>query len=303
MKKKSKKNLKIFPIGGIGNQLFIYFAGRHLADKLERELRIDLSLASKFGTKHRGDISSFHLPGTFLSRKSLTTSHGYFSRIDKRLIRRVSIYRKIKLVIFRYFNSPELGYNKEMETLKRVRSIHGYFQTWKYYEFYKESHKDFFRIQSHSRWYSETLASLEKIKPIALHIRRGDYNDLKEEFGILSNEYYSISLEIMKKHFGEKEVWVFSDDIPAAKTILNSIDGHKFSYIIPPKESAPIESMMLMSRCPAIIIANSTFSYWAGLIQSDDKLVIAPTKWFRGRIDPRDLIPPSWERVESTWEE
>ena len=303
MKNKSKNILKIFPIGGIGNQLFIYFAGRHLADELGRELRIDLSLASTFGSKHIGDISSFQLPGTFLSRNSFTRSFGYFLRIDKRLIRRISIYRKLRLFIFGYFNSTELGYNEEMATLKRVRSIHGYFQTWKYYEFYKEFHKDFFRIQGQSRWFSETLASIERIKPIALHIRRGDYNDLKEEFGILSNEYYALSIKLMKKNFGEKEVWVFSDDIPAAKKTLNSIDGQNISYITPPKESAPIESMMLMSRCPAIIIANSTFSYWAALIQSDDKLVVAPTKWFRGRVDPLDLIPPNWERVESTWEE
>ena len=57
--------------------------------------------------------------------------------------------------------------------------------------------------------------------------------------------------------------------------------------------------MQLMSMCKHNIIANSTFSWWgAWLNRNQNKLVIAPEKWFAGwKYDTKDLIPESWQRI------
>ena len=57
--------------------------------------------------------------------------------------------------------------------------------------------------------------------------------------------------------------------------------------------------MFLMSLCKHNIIANSTYSWWgAWLNDNQEKMVIAPNKWFRSNdINDRDLIPESWVRI------
>jgi len=34
---------------------------------------------------------------------------------------------------------------------------------------------------------------------------------------------------------------------------------------------------------------------------AEDSIVVAPSKWFRCRTDPIDLLPASWKKSESEW--
>jgi hypothetical protein len=64
-----------------------------------------------------------------------------------------------------------------------------------------------------------------------------------------------------------------------------------------------MESLLLMSMGKAIIIGNSTFSFWAGQMADRAETIIAPLTWFKGMADPDDLIPLNWTRVPSKWEQ
>jgi hypothetical protein len=57
-----------------------------------------------------------------------------------------------------------------------------------------------------------------------------------------------------------------------------------------------------MSRGQAIIIANSSFSYWAAMINGEKKIVITPNKWFAGLEDPQELYPHDWIRIKNIYE-
>ena len=297
-----RSRLTITPIGGLGNQLFIYFAGLFMADKLRKNLEIDISLVSVVGSTHVGDISSLKLPGKFIDnihkRSKLCR---FIDRFDKKIMRHFEAYRWIRLHIFGFFQSSELGFEQTLESLKRVSSINGYFQTWRYFEEYANKREEFFCLESPSSWFKEMCKSAKAIKPIALHIRRGDYTLLKDDFGLLSLEYYAESIEYARALHSTTEIWVFSDDIAVAEQLLTPLNDPSIKYISATAHSTPIESLLLISECQVIITANSTFSYWAGLAQSPKGYVIAPEKWFKNRRDPVDLIPSTWIRIPSSW--
>jgi hypothetical protein len=67
-------------------------------------------------------------------------------------------------------------------------------------------------------------------------------------------------------------------------------------------ENYPEEDLMLMSQSDALIMSNSSFSWWAAQLGNRSKIVVCPTKWFRDIMDPEGLIPPEWNQWESQWE-
>jgi hypothetical protein len=97
-------------------------------------------------------------------------------------------------------------------------------------------------------------------------------------------------------------VLVFSDDIVAAKQIFSQLDISLPVQFVEPLEDSPEETLILMSKSDALVISNSTFSWWAAQLGNKNKFVVRPSKWFRGMLDPEDLFPPEWHQQESLWE-
>ena len=73
------------------------------------------------------------------------------------------------------------------------------------------------------------------------------------------------------------------------------------SIISTPNDVSDAETLILMSLASRIVIANSTFSWWAARVNGSNKTVIAPEKWFRSLPDPEFLIPNNWIKLKSYW--
>ena len=96
-----------------------------------------------------------------------------------------------------------------------------------------------------------------------LHVRLGDY--CKGSFyNILNNIYYERCLELQNN----KNILVFSDDINNAKKLINKLNNSiNFDYV--DKNISELESLYLMINSKnGGIIANSTFSWWGGYLNS-----------------------------------
>ena len=174
-------------------------------------------------------------------------------------------------------------------------SLQGYFQTEKYFKHIEHQIRaEFTFVDDILEPCKEMISSVDK--PIALHIRRGDYVINSENHFNLPIEYYDAAL----KHFDDdRNVIVFSDD-PKWCHEQSLFEDDRF--IISENDDNRVD-LCLMSLCSDFIIANSTYSWWGAWLSSNkNKKVIAPTQWF-GKTgytkdhNTKDLIPDSWIKI------
>jgi CheY-like chemotaxis protein len=97
-------------------------------------------------------------------------------------------------------------------------------------------------------------------------------------------------------------VLVFSDDFALAKKLFGNIEVPFPVQFAESPDDNPEESLMLMSKSDALVISNSSFSWWAAQFGNKSKFVVRPSKWFRAMLDPEELFPPEWHSQESQWE-
>ena len=292
-----RKPVTVKLVGGIGNQLFGYYAGLSLSKRLGESLRLDVTDSRMGLGAHKSSIEVLNLPGEFYSRahdSSFVNQH--FSRSTawiKRKHPRLNLYSS-------YYVSPVVGFDgKILEPNFSKRNIAGYFQSYRYHDLCLNT-SQMPEIKAPSAWFVEMRKRMKVSQVISLHVRRGDYKSLSSSFGLLSDDYYLRALKIAEEVVQDSECWVFTDEIKEAKSMLSKFDK-KIVFIDPPPSSNPMESLLLMSYAKANIIANSTFSWWSAKLNQNRQLVVAPRKWFKDMEDPLDLYPVNWTLEESSW--
>ena len=283
-------------VGGIGNQLFCYFAGFYLAKKLGCELKIDVSDIRNKRSVHDVSIEVLELPGTFFEIPSRPVRI-LLRRFRNKLIRALPIFGISK----NSFVSIEIGFDPLLDKVSSPASIQGYFQSYKYFTSCSEDIKVII-LKNPSSWYLEKEKTLSDKKFTSMHVRRGDYVNYSGTYGLLSVKYYEDAIRNLSQQNHLYQLHIFSDDIEAAREMLKHSVPEDAIWIDPPNESNPVESLMLMSLASSNIIANSTYSWWGATLNRNKSAVIAPMKWFRSMKDPELLYPPEWKLIESKWE-
>lgn len=152
--------------------------------------------------------------------------------------------------------------------------LEGEFGSWKYWE----------HCEDKIRHYLEFQELCEPFKDcILIHYRDYKGNEGWEQLGI--SYYYKAIAE-----FPKKRVVVVTDNIEKARQTL----GNKFEYT----SNTPIIDLYLLTQADYLIIANSTFSWWAGVLTKGE--VIAPAKWYGPILKDaptKDLYYPKWKIV------
>ncbi|TCU83449.1 glycosyl transferase family 11 [Curtobacterium sp. PhB42] len=125
-----------------------------------------------------------------------------------------------------------------------------------------------------------------------LHVRRGDYTTspaAQRTFGTLSRRYYDDACRALGIPIDESII--FTDD-PAA--VEREFDVPRSNIIGPEDIESPLDTLVAMSRASALVIPNSTFSWWAAELASHVP-VAAPSTWFFDR--PGNLRRTGWVSV------
>lgn len=143
------------------------------------------------------------------------------------------------------------------------------------------------------------MKSLVADNSVSVHVRRGDYlkPNVQEYYGgICTQRYYDRAIQLILQKTGNDTKFIFfSDDAEYVRQTYNLpnmvvVDWNK-------GEDSFID-MYLMSKCKNMILANSTFSYWAAMFNKDKKTVICPTRWNNSPTPP-NIIQDDWIKIES----
>ena len=303
MSRKTKQKLEIELVGGLGNQLFGFFAGAYYAEIFNKRLIVDLTQVSLGLTNHGSELTSFKLSKSYELIRSKPKG---FARLIKRVFDKLSI--KFKFIqylrhrLLGVYQSKEVGFDSFLEKQSEISRIQGYYQTWKYVDNLQELGADIsLEIINPSNWFLELQIEIKKVKPIVIHVRRGDYINPNSPVGLLSRSYYQDAIGVVNNKYRNRNYWIFSDDIEDSHKLLDGLIPKSSNWVCPPIDSDPAESLVLMSLSKVIIIANSSFSWWAAKTGVEKELVITPSPWFKSLESPLYLIPNSWNQVKSSW--
>lgn len=190
------------------------------------------------------------------------------------------------------------------ERLTRRSYLMGYFQSEKYFE----DSADLVRGSINSLVQTMLTPAGDEArkrlsaddKSVAIHVRRGDYvsdPNAASRHGTLTQHYYDLSLRRLDELGITNRTW-FGDDPQWIKENL----AHPDDTICSPEwTKADGGEIAIMAAASSRVIANSSFSWWAGWLgkpSTSVNPVISPLAWFSdGHSDANELIPANWVRL------
>lgn len=280
------------PRGGLGNQLFTLTAVLAVAVPRGWGVSLDLSGAAHPEASGQHPIASILPQNVGGARVSVASTRSSVGREVNRLRRGLAGRIPSIANYLKDFQSSVLGYD---ENLPRVRSgtiVHGYFQTFRYADQLRNLGTELdLGLPVPGSQAHPVLASLVAVRPIVLHVRRGDYR-LDQNFGLVGPEYYHHAVDYLHEKVGNRPIWAFTDDPEYVKSRLPACDR-----VIGPDLGA-MATLQLMTQAEAVVAANSSLSWWGAWATHVDRPIVAPVPWFRGlTIDLNQLLPRSWHRM------
>lgn len=138
---------------------------------------------------------------------------------------------------------------------------------------------------------AEIATEIARFESVSIHVRRGDY--VNTEYELLGEPYYHKAIALIKKKIENPIFYIFSDDIEWCKKNL----GVEGTFITWNKGDKSYIDMQLMSLCKANIVANSTFSIWAAMLNRNNPLVIHPFKYSKYSVQKKDRWPEEWIEI------
>ena len=221
--------------------------------------------------------------------------------IEKRIYKKPNRYFKKITNLFQksvFYKEKEFNFNPSIFNIaERNVYLEGYFQSENYFvKHEKQIRKDFEIISPLKEQTQQTIAYIQKVNSVSLHIRRGDYLQ-HAMHNTDKSEYYKTAMSIIENKIENPVYFIFSDDIPWAKENFKT----NFDTIFIDFNDAltNFEDLKLMLSCQHNIIANSSFSWWGAWLNNyENKIVIAPKLWFNDdSMNTIDIIPESWIKI------
>lgn len=263
--------------GGIGNQLFQWAFGHHL---MESGFPTNFVFYNKvYEQKHANEFLQTHFP---------VCEHGKFKLINlpkNKLLKAMQDPTNPK----NPFSKIPLMRNRISNNLDEPFKIPSISQSHKlFFGYYQDSTM----VRNlHRMLIPELTKSLEMTPPTAheielvgsevIHLRLGDLMTMKNRAatGVLDLKYY----QNLPAKSSRLRV-VVTDDLPNARVLLKDL---KIDHFFGPEEFGVKSALGVMARSSLLFTANSTLSWWGGVIaQHLGGTVFIPEPFYRN-VNPR----------------
>ena len=280
--------------GGLGNQMFQYALGKHLANKHRTKLKLDVSEYATHDLR-RYELHRFKIKDEIISEEELN------KYLYPNLLKRCFDILTNKYFAYKIVTEKKFSFIPDTLNTRSKAYLIGYWQTEKYFKPIEFLIRECFLPAIINETSRHLINQIENSNSVSIHIRRGDYvsnEHTNKIHGVCDMEYYDLAIEIVSRKIETPVFYIFSDDINWVKHNLNIKFQHHF---VSNSMLQNDEEMNLMSLCKHNIIANSSFSWWgAWLNKFPHKIIIAPKRWYadeKKNAETKDLIPDAWIRI------
>ncbi len=288
-------------IGGLGNQMFQYAAGRALSLANDCPLKLDISGFESYALHNGYELDIFNIEAEIAGRKDISSLTGSQVRLARILRQKLGFSKRSHRI------EREFSFDPCFFDIVQPAYIDGYWQSYRYFESHAaQIRKELSFKKPLSGKNLEISGHVAQTSSVGVHIRRGDYITnpaFAKVHGFLGVDYYVKAVRLIRETIPSPIFVVFSEDIAWARENLQL--GQDAVFVSHNTGMSSYEDMRLMSMCKHNIVANSSFSWWAAWLNNNpDKMVVYPSNWLAGRKAVQDyerfmedLIPPTWIMV------
>jgi hypothetical protein len=298
-----KKKIYLYLCGGLGNQLFQFFAARNLAIKNKAQLIVDVKTGflTDFKWNNTLKLNIKKNKSILLTKKVFFF---YFYRVYKLIFKKklINSFFKSKVIdetCTQKFENKinDISFNKKLYLL-------GFFQSDKYFNENKNKIiKNIVISPSKKKKFLELKRQIVKSNSVSIGVRSYETetrNTIEMMGGITTNSFFHNSIEHMMLSLSNPQFYIFSTKIKNANILLEKISYlKKFKFNIIAEDngfSGAVENLWLMSHCKHHIISNSSFYWWAAYLSSfkyKKQIVLCSKKFVNN-----DSLALNWRYIE-----
>jgi hypothetical protein len=235
--------------GRLGNQLFQWAYGHQLNSKFQEKI-VPFHDKSHSVSGYQGNLETLVKSCSHLKSTKQIHAFGYLLKLFDKLRSRypyMARYIEKKCGILRASNHFEMI----LPGNTKPRIVTGFFVNW---ETVLGVEEILFNELTESFKSIGTPTDLPQDYQV-IHVRRGDFVELKDSYGILHPNYYLANAD------RNLPTYICTDDKGMALDIQKQINVQK---VFGPEDLSPTEAMKLMANASLLLMSNSTLSWWAG---------------------------------------
>lgn len=293
--------------GGLGNQMFEYAFAVSLRERFPQEkVLVDAShYGHIFFKSYKGANlhNGFEIHKVFPNADIRAAKPWQLLRVTwympnyvlSRVVRRILPIRKGEVI---QKESEFFTHNEEYYNLQGDRYFEG---IWESAHNYIPIRDVLRHVYEHGEPNAVNRAYIDEIgrcNSVGIHIRRGDYLKVPEFRGICDLEYYTRAIREVLEDGQEHVFYLFSNDMEwCRENIVPLCAGQKVVMVTENVGKESCWDMFLMTYCQDLIIANSSFSWWAAFLNRRDGRVFAPHRWFNREGVEFDVWLDDWIRI------